>query len=76
MKLIFFILLNIYYSKNNITFDEKEIKNICSRCHSNFNEEYNDTELIEITKDETTSMISSSRITKYINLELKRDKIN
>ena len=52
MKIIFFLLLNIYYCKNKKIFDEKEIKNICSRCHSNFNEVYNNTELLKITKDD------------------------
>ena len=52
MKLIFFILLNIYYCKNKVEFDEEEIKKICSRCHSDFNEVYNDTDLIRITKDD------------------------
>ena len=59
MKLIFFLLLNIYYCKKKITFDEKEVKNICSRCHSNFNEVYNDTELLQITKD-------NDKINKYV----------
>ena len=32
--------------------------------------------IIQLAKDKTTSTMSSARITKYINLMLKRDKMN
>ena len=74
MKLIFFLLLNIYLCKKKKIFDEKEIKKICSRCHSNFNEVYNDTELIHATKDDDKINEYVIKIIEDIKLK-KKSKI-
>ena len=64
--------MHIYYCKKIKIFDEKEIKNICSRCHSNFNEVYNNTELLQKTKD-------NDKINEYIiklieDIKLKKNQ--